>query len=743
LSLIIVSAASCSRDPEVTKRKYVSSGDRYNAAKKYTAAAIEYRNALAVDPAFGEARFKLAKAYIAVDQQANALREAVRAADLMPKDPAAQLLAGKLLLAVRRNDDAKARALATLALEPKNVEGLLLLGNAMAGLRDLDGAIERVEEAIEADPRATFAYTNLGLLEIAKGNKEAAETALKRVVEIDPKSVPGHLSLGNFYWALGRRPEAEREVKTAADLDPSSAVTNRAVAAFYMTNGDLAQAEQYLKKFVAAAPTPDNKVLLADFLLRQGRTDEASPVLEALNKDGFLPAAVRLAQIDYRAGRKDEAYNRVDALLKKDPRSQPASEAKARFLIGDRKYRAGLQLADAIIQANPKAIGAFYLKGLALEGLWAREEAIKAFREMLKIDPASIPAQLKVAQVSFDSGDTKTAIQYAGQVIRTRPILGARVLLARALIRDGKVAQAENDLLALAKAVPTSSDVQSTLGSLYLRKRDAPRARQAFNRALELQPDSTDAVAGLTALDVGEKKPAVALARLERQLAARPDDVTLLSLAANTYFILKRSQDAENAFTKIIAVDQNNLPAYRELALLYVSQRRLDEAKKNFEDLARRSDRPAGPLTMIGMILMMQNNLQEARKQFSAALGADPNMPIAANNLAWLYAEGGDNLDSALKLAQTAKVGLPNSADVSDTLGWIYYKKGLASLAIASLQEATRQNPKSPDIHYRLGLAYLANKNNREARQSLEHALKLNPKFSAAEDAKRTLASIS
>src|SRR5215510_13019569 len=54
---------ACSKDPEVAKREYVRSGDAYVAKKQYKEAVIEYRNAVQLDPKYGEARAKLADAY--------------------------------------------------------------------------------------------------------------------------------------------------------------------------------------------------------------------------------------------------------------------------------------------------------------------------------------------------------------------------------------------------------------------------------------------------------------------------------------------------------------------------------------------------------------------------------------------------------------------------------------------------------------------------------------------------------
>jgi len=72
----------------------------------------------------------------------------------------------------------------------------------------------------------------------------------------------------------------------------------------------------------------------------------------------------------------------------------------------------------------------------------------------------------------------------------------------------------------------------------------------------------------------------------------------------------------------------------------------------------------------------------------------------------------------------------------------VYYKKGLAGLAVTALQEAASQAPLDPSIHYRLGLAYLKDGDKKKARGSFEQALRLNSDFKEAEDARRALATL-
>src|SRR5687768_15785803 len=96
LLLAAVGAVACS-DPEAAKRQYIADGDRYMAEKKYEEAVLQYRNAVRQDSNFGEGRMKLAEAYVATGDGRNALRESVRAADLLRDNVNAQLRAGSLL----------------------------------------------------------------------------------------------------------------------------------------------------------------------------------------------------------------------------------------------------------------------------------------------------------------------------------------------------------------------------------------------------------------------------------------------------------------------------------------------------------------------------------------------------------------------------------------------------------------------------------------------------------------------
>ena len=104
LAAAVALSVACS-NPEAAKREYLESANRFAAEGNLTEAILQYRNALQVDPRFGEARWQLGLAYEKQQNAAGALGEFVRAADLMPERADAQLKAGSYLLLAGRFEE--------------------------------------------------------------------------------------------------------------------------------------------------------------------------------------------------------------------------------------------------------------------------------------------------------------------------------------------------------------------------------------------------------------------------------------------------------------------------------------------------------------------------------------------------------------------------------------------------------------------------------------------------------------
>jgi Tfp pilus assembly protein PilF len=216
----------------------------------------------------------------------------------------------------------------------------------------------------------------------------------------------------------------------------------------------------------------------------------------------------------------------------------------------------------------------------------------------------------------------------------------------------------------------------------------------------------------------------------------------LLLLAARTYASIGDLANAEQTLKRAIQIDMTLLPAYEMLAQVYVRQNRLDEAREEFDKLAAQQSAPAMALTMSGLLLQARGNEREARQRFEKAVHADDRAFVAANNLAWIYADSGEHLAEALRLARAAAEAVPGNADVLDTLGWVYLKSSLPALAVAPLTRAIAIDPNRAGFQYRLGLAHTRSGDSERGRTALNRALELEPKAAWAEEARRILAGL-
>ena len=96
----------------------------------------------------------------------------------------------------------------------------------------------------------------------------------------------------------------------------------------------------------------------------------------------------------------------------------------------------------------------------------------------------------------------------------------------------------------------------------------------------------------------------------------------------------------------------------------------------------------------------------------------------------------------ALQLAQAARALAPRDAEVHDTLGWVYYKKELSTFAIQAFRESVELDPTNAVHQFHLGLAYAQEGSDASARKALVEALRLNPEFAGADEARRVVGSL-
>jgi tetratricopeptide (TPR) repeat protein len=277
-----------------------------------------------------------------------------------------------------------------------------------------------------------------------------------------------------------------------------------------------------------------------------------------------------------------------------------------------------------------------------------------------------------------------------------------------------------------------------------------------YQKALALDAKNFDALNGLIGILKRQKQFDQARAQIERGMssASKNDLPALHYLKADVFRAEKNYPAAESELSAAIELNNEYLPAYSAYAELLIEQNQIDRAAEKYRKILEKKE-SAAVYTLLGILEDSRGNFDESERNYRKALEIAPEAsPIAANNLAWnIAAYNRGNLEEALQLAQTNVGRQSGNAGFRDTLGWIYYKKGLHAQAVEQLKKAIAldavqsRGSKTPGVagyRLRLGQVLAAAGDKSNARREVEVALQNQTDLSEKEvhDARNLLASL-
>jgi tetratricopeptide (TPR) repeat protein len=440
-----------------------------------------------------------------------------------------------------------------------------------------------------------------------------------------------------------------------------------------------------------------------------------------------------------------------------------------------------ISLYEGIIQERPRFVQAYVALGAIYEMQGNQQRALETYEKALQVNPGSAPAANNVAWILLDRGkDLKRAFDLASMAKERMPD-DPRVAatLGRALIAEGLYSQAVNELTYATEAQPPSSELYKYLGLACWKSGDTDQARQAYHKAVEINPEDLGAWYELARLDRTEGRLEDASAHLDKLLALKPDYGLAMMEKVNIYIAQKQPakavsfldeklrryeentelaaalheakgavlishkkyEESEAAFKKAVELHPALISAQMSLAEVYIEKKETPKAIDAYNEVVKNSPKFIPAYMALGGIFRAEGKQIEARKMYEKALEINPDFAPAANNLAYLLLEQSEDLDRAFDLARKAKAQLPDDPSVADTLGLVYIAKGLYPNAISELSDAAAKRPENPTVLYHLGLAYWKNGDKDQALKTLQDALKVKA-FPERQEAEKLLKEI-
>ena len=710
--LTLLLAVGCARSPEAKKARYLERGERYFQKEQYREAIIEYRNALRIDGNNPQATRQLGLAHYQLGQLGQAYRFLLRAQELEPDNATVSLRLATIYLVGGRPDDARTEAERILQRDPKNLEALLLSTGSAKTPAEIGAAISRLQGArSDFDSQAKF-HLGLANLYLRKHDLGAAERAFQNAIAREPQSAAAHTALGTFYVLTQRRAQAEREFKTAADLAPIGSAARVKLADFYILNGQRDRARQILTEITEKAPD-------------------------------FLPAWRLLAGLSFAESKMDDTAKELDALLKKSPADLDGLVLRGRLHLARRETNQAIQDFQAVVNAEPRLAVARHQLAVAQLQAGNVQQAKAELKEAITTAPTFSEAIMLLAQINLQSGAVAPAIDDLQKLVVSQPAAtGAYALLSGAYLVERDPARAIEVARKLATVAPKDARGPYLIGLGRLAQGKRAEARREFEAALTLSPGYVDPLVQLVSLDFADKRSAAAVTRIQSQIASIPPSAPHQNLLGEAYRNRGETKPAEAAFLKAIELSPTWAEPYIRLGSLYASSGQYDQAFARLKDAAKADPQNQAALMVTGVLYEQKGDIPRARETYEQLLGINPRFVPAANNLAWIYAEHGGDKEKALQLAQMAKEGAPDDPRVSDTLGWILYKRGVYQNALALLKESAAKLGDNPQVQYHLGMVYAQLGDQANARKALNAAIGSPADFQGKDEARKTLAAL-
>jgi tetratricopeptide (TPR) repeat protein len=291
---------------------------------------------------------------------------------------------------------------------------------------------------------------------------------------------------------------------------------------------------------------------------------------------------------------------------------------------------------------------------------------------------------------------------------------------------QGNLPQARQEAETALRTDPQNARALTVLGWVSLQCHELEEAQRYFLRI----PDPGDhALIGLalTRYRRGDAAGAYELLKQSR-VKARPSPL-LNAMCGYFALLVGRVQEAVNLLETIRDQEPVAVLAQSLLAQIFIVQNRKDTARsKAAAALGRNPDSPMARLSM-ALVEIASFDLPKARHQLEQAIQADPRFVNAYIYLAKIWL-GSDYLNRAWQVIERARKIAPQDGEVLNLAGFIRMGYRDYEAAKNLFHQAIRLSPGLGEPHLGMGHYYFRNRDNRQGLAAILTATLLEPRVS-------------
>jgi len=594
-------------------------------------------------------------------------------------------------------------------------------------------AVNAYRKAIALDPKAIEVYRHLVPLEFQLNDVEAAVQSATKAVEVDPGEYELWQMLAAQAAINGRLPQAINYLEEAAKSprvgkqSAQSLAINKSLGILYAATGQPEKAADCYEVVFDAIVNPDRfgldsrakSRILAD---PQTSYERIGQVFLDARRVKLAEQAFDLAAKSNRIGAGNLSYNRARVLLLSDKPDEALAELQKYF--------------DA--QRTTKGRDAYQLLAEILDKLKRSDELIARLEAMAGKDEHNLQLQFFLAERLAAANELERARRIYEEALPQGADAAGYIGLARVLRKMKKaeelldllnramnklspegLAELETELKAVssdgetvdallaagraqAQAEPPELTVEKAIILAGLAKSidRVDDAVEFYRAAIKLRKEQNlPLYSELGQLLLRANRYATAVELFQEALATRrtsEERAHLLSMLARAKVLTGDLKGSLEAIEEALTLEPGDLAHQFDEAWIYSHARQWNEAIAKFEKLRDMSlDKPRVVRLCqfsLSNIYVQMGEFRKGEEILEKVLEVDPEDTQVNNDLGYLWADQGKNLERAEKMIRKAVAAEPENGAYLDSLGWVLFKLGRYEEAAGPIEQALKKN---------------------------------------------------
>lgn len=666
------------------------------------------------------------------------------------------------------------RRLAVLKAQPNNLGNIIRLAMLYIRVHHVDKSISLLRSALKTHPDNIRIASILGRLYLTNHQYSHAAAVYTNLSESSNHQVAysGRMLLAGYYQSRGAYQSAIQMYHSAAKAEPSQALyVKQNLADLYYALGHLKKSLILYQAILEKQP--DERVVILRVVQIEVRLGHAKAALAMLNRrllkiNPHDEQALVLKGYAYlKENRLHASLRAIDAALALNPHDPQALIDQAMLKLAGPKPDYTTAVGDllGVIAENPSNVQARSALAAAYASSHHFNEAVLEYRKIIQLDPSNVAARTALLgllyQLAIDIKGVGSNDQsaFAAMLRRVRPIRLLMEVVNQAIEQDPKNPdwlfwQARVDGL----TNHTQRALKSANTAYVMANRSLPASVAYLQILLDLKQFSLAESVATKAVAVNPGIPGLYLAQAVAQsglghmdAAAKSFEKVLHLTHTQPIAFLQYAGTFDQAFLPSHETDVVNsallaiMKAYpSDTAIIDLALAEDDLNSHQFTDAANYADAAVKEFsnvdlktqayTAAAVALYEQKHYHQAAAAYAKALKLAPGDTQVLNNYAYTLGVKLARPNAGLLLAEKANSILASSVGAStfcrepsvlDTLGWLRYKTGDISGAIAAYGQCLAIEGVTPEMYLHYGEVLAADKKIHKARLVLQEGLAL------------------